>query len=482
MTSTAAWTTETTEKIKFTKLCRLLYDGGTKALRSVFDVQCPPPSLVASLNSNKSTLLTLKKPRGKVLNDDQWDKLYPPPGGASPKSEDFDITLLFVLLRNICPRLAAPLTGWDEPPNTADNSLGANLVRIKVYRNKVIAHSSSADIEETQFTKYWDETSNALVSLGLKKDDIDKLKSSPLGEEDYNRLLKEWAKADEDIKSQLESIKSDTAAIKRTLEEISNEKEIKVRRDSPINKLVFSDFSSVVKKLVGSYHPNTRQWIFEEVRSYLERESSKSIMVVIEAGPGMGKSVVAAKICDMYKKSEGQRIVKGACYFFKHNNALRNDPSKMLQSIARQLCVSVPGYEDALERNIQPTADKIPQLGCRELFTLLLEEPCSKVNSEDTVVVVIDALDECNNMKNELCKALVEGIPHLPSWIRFVITTRPPPSISSFRTNSHIYIKPEDANNKKDLKGFIEDKLKDLKQDSSTVTADHIKHLVDTTE
>ena len=101
MASSASWSTETDEKINYTKLCRLLVDGGTQAVRSVFDGIHPPSTLKAVLNANRATLQRLKRPEGKVLNNEQWDQLYPP-SGRDPKSEDFDITLLFVLLRNIC--------------------------------------------------------------------------------------------------------------------------------------------------------------------------------------------------------------------------------------------------------------------------------------------------------------------------------------------------------------------------------------------
>ena len=101
-----------TEKTNGAKLSRLLIDGGTTVLRSVFDSFHPPANLVADLNANKPKLITLL--RKKVLNKPQWDKLFPP-GGAAPDSNSFDITLLFLLLTNIC-RLSPPPTGWHSKP------------------------------------------------------------------------------------------------------------------------------------------------------------------------------------------------------------------------------------------------------------------------------------------------------------------------------------------------------------------------------
>ena len=80
------------------KLSRLLIDGGTTVLRNVFDRYHPPANLASDLNSNYSILNNLLRKR--VLNGHQWDKLFPP--GGVPDSKTFDITLLFLLLTNIC--------------------------------------------------------------------------------------------------------------------------------------------------------------------------------------------------------------------------------------------------------------------------------------------------------------------------------------------------------------------------------------------
>ena len=87
------------EKTNGAKLSRLLIDGGTTVLRKIFDGYHPPANLAADLNANKSILSNLLKK--KVLHKPQWDKLFPP-GGVPPDSRTFDITLLFLLLTNIC--------------------------------------------------------------------------------------------------------------------------------------------------------------------------------------------------------------------------------------------------------------------------------------------------------------------------------------------------------------------------------------------
>ena len=121
------------EKTNGNKLSRLLIDGGTTVLRNIFDHYHPPANLASDLNSNYSILNNLL--RRRVLNGHQWDKLFPPGGGA-PDSHTFDITLLFLLLTNIC-GLTPPLSGWHAKPSPSDSSLEANLARVKIYRNEL---------------------------------------------------------------------------------------------------------------------------------------------------------------------------------------------------------------------------------------------------------------------------------------------------------------------------------------------------------
>lgn len=70
------------------------------------------------------------------------------------RSEDFDSTLIVCLLRNMTPRESAPVTGWDNLPLPGDASKGADLARIKWYRN-MVAHHGDGKLSPTEFSQYW---------------------------------------------------------------------------------------------------------------------------------------------------------------------------------------------------------------------------------------------------------------------------------------------------------------------------------------
>ena len=99
----------TKETTNYARLCRVLVDVGTCALRDCFDAICTPPTLHTVLAANQATLHNLRTRR--IINATQWGKLFPAiPSSVS--SKNFDITLLTTLLRNIC-GLVPPVTGWD---------------------------------------------------------------------------------------------------------------------------------------------------------------------------------------------------------------------------------------------------------------------------------------------------------------------------------------------------------------------------------
>ena len=205
------------EKTNGSKLSRLLIDGGTTVLRTIFDGYHPPAKLSAGLTAHSCILNALLKKR--VLRAAQWDKLFPP-GGAAPDSKTFDITLLFLLLTNICGLSPPPLSGWHAKPSPGDNSLEANLARVKFFRNELYGHVSSTGIDTPTFSSLWKEISAVLVALGLDQTEIDKLKDEKCGAEDYLDVLLEWAKSEEELKSHLADLRGSHGATQRSINEV----------------------------------------------------------------------------------------------------------------------------------------------------------------------------------------------------------------------------------------------------------------------
>ena len=212
------------EATNYTQLCRLLIDIGSQALRDTFDNIHAPARLHTVLAANRSTLQTLRKQR--VLNATQWNKLYPAIA-TSVSLENFDITLLIVLLKHIC-GLKPPTTtrSWDRVPPTTDTSHEADIARLKCFRNDIYGHAEKASISDSEFSTQWRNIRNTLVRLGGKtyEKKIDGLQvecMDPETEQYYTELLKEWKKDDDNIKDTLHELENEVGNISRKLDDFA---------------------------------------------------------------------------------------------------------------------------------------------------------------------------------------------------------------------------------------------------------------------
>lgn len=124
----------TEEKADCLRLLSLVIDGGSEVLLHQFDKRVPPADLSKKLGETDiyKKLSDLRK--RKVLNDDQWNHLYPQIGNSC--SKHFDLTLLALLLQYIC-GLDENSSAWKKKPPPTDLSVEADIARLKTTRNKV---------------------------------------------------------------------------------------------------------------------------------------------------------------------------------------------------------------------------------------------------------------------------------------------------------------------------------------------------------
>ena len=197
----------TKETTNYARLCRLLVDVGSYVLRDKFDSIHPPKNLYRDMITHHAILQLLQ--RRRVINPTQWGNLYPPIR-TSVSSKNFDITLLTVLLRNIC-SLCPPATGWDALPPATDMSTEADIARVKYFRNTVYGHVEKASVDDATFNMYWQDIKDAFVRLGgptygVAIDDLKNECLDPVFEEHYRELLKEWKRDDDNTKDKLDEI------------------------------------------------------------------------------------------------------------------------------------------------------------------------------------------------------------------------------------------------------------------------------------
>ncbi|XP_028412103.1 uncharacterized protein LOC114534831 [Dendronephthya gigantea] len=433
-------------KANYSRVCHLLVDKGGDVLRNALHAIHPPSTLACVLNANRATLQRI---RYNVIKASQWDLLFPRSG--SPDSNNFDITLLTVLLRNIC-GLSAPATGWNVMPPVSDTSISANILRVKMFRNEVYGHIPTAGLDDVTFETLWQEISVPLVSLGIPQNDIDELKVAPLSpeEESYIERLKEWKQQEDDFMLKLNDFEIKLVKLTKTVENV---------HPSHVEQLAKFNFTGKIRDLCRKFQDGTRKWLFDKLSNWFESEESRVLILI--AGPGVGKSVLSAKLCELFRE-RGQLAAHHFCDF---RNSDSSNPQRILQSLACQMCDNVEGFRDKLTEILRREHSRD---SLSDAFRVLLNDPLHALDRHDPMLIIVDALDESKtDEKSEFLELISERFCELPDWIKIFISSRPELQVRKILEHLHPWeIRPDDKHHNHDIELFVRHSLPNLNDKS----------------
>lgn len=156
----------------FSRLCQLIMKICSDLLRDILSRYIKPAELRSELDKNKCKL-------EKIMNQQQKQLIYSVACKTSLAAKDLDISLLYILLRNIC-NIPSHKNGWGKQPMKGDNSISACIERIRFQRNLISAHSTNGDVDEAKFHNYWDELSGTVLEI----------EKQLIGGESYERAVK----------------------------------------------------------------------------------------------------------------------------------------------------------------------------------------------------------------------------------------------------------------------------------------------------
>lgn len=272
----------TRETTNLARLARVILGPCTDVLRAVLANHFTPQALSHNVKTFLANYQRGKKP---PITKNQQTLVN------SGTFSNFDITLLYSLLRNICP-ITPHGNQWGNDPSPNDRSLSANIERIRLKRNEY-GHISIHSIKNTDFKKTWQEISQVIQELdtylgttSTKYQDavheIETCSMDPEQTEKYIEQLLEMNKKLQNISAEVENIK--TSVVPWNVKAMHNEDISKWKEDDNF---------------------------FLETHNFptmLEKVRNQSFVTFVGA-PGAGKSATAHHIALKLQDEEGYDIL-----------------------------------------------------------------------------------------------------------------------------------------------------------------------------
>lgn len=172
--------------------------------------------------------------------------------------------------------------------------------------------------------------------------------------------------------------------------------------------------------------PGTRTDILSQIDMWASAQAP--CMFWLNGMAGTGKSTISRTVA----RSFSQKEILGASFFFKRGEADRGNALKLFPTVARQLAFSIPELHTYLQRAVVEN----PGIGGREIqeqFDKLLLQPLVCLAQSDlqrrAVVIVVDALDECDGDKSiRLVLQLLSNLRNISTLylrVKVFLTSRP---------------------------------------------------------
>ncbi|CAE7135703.1 unnamed protein product [Rhizoctonia solani] len=168
----------------------------------------------------------------------------------------------------------------------------------------------------------------------------------------------------------------------------------------------------------------TREAILNRVLTWTQnRENGESIMW-ISGQPGTGKTAIATSLC---QRLDSVKALAGS-FFCQRGDSNLSTPLKVINSLVCDIAMSCPPYAHEVAKAIRMTP-KLHNAHLSIRFEGLVKRPLERLKFlaiPMTLVVVIDALDECGNResRNQLLRLLYE-MSRLVPWLKLIFTGRP---------------------------------------------------------
>ncbi|KAH8691808.1 NACHT and WD40 domain protein [Talaromyces proteolyticus] len=251
----------------------------------------------------------------------------------------------------------------------------------------------------------------------------------------------------------------------------SGKVEVTFNHADPLDKLPSADgaeFDSYVDQHEEFCLPGTRTELLSQIAKWAESSDGK-YMFWLKGMAGTGKSTIARTVAASFK-DKGQL---GATFFFKRGEADRSNARYLISTITKQLVTKHPQLEPDVLKAIKNNPH-ISSKSLSEQFDKLLLQPLLglKLDQPATVIVIIDALDECDRENDiQIILQLLFRLQEVKSvCLRIFLTSRPelPIRLGFRKSNGHqdlvLHGLPKPVI-EHDIRLFLEHKLSEIRDE-----------------
>lgn len=167
--------------------------------------------------------------------------------------------------------------------------------------------------------------------------------------------------------------------------------------------------------------PGTRAQILERIDDWIRDLESFNRVLWIRGMAGRGKSTIASTVAYRWR-------YRAACAIFHFRRGQNTLDRRLICALARQLGISgVPEVKESVLHSIKENED-IAQARLQEQFLTLIVNSLKELkNTTSPVLLVIDALDECESTESavKFVNLIGQYLPSLPRNVKVLLTTRP---------------------------------------------------------
>jgi WD40 repeat protein len=225
----------------------------------------------------------------------------------------------------------------------------------------------------------------------------------------------------------------------------------------------------------GRCYPNTRMKVLDKIDKWANNKDGEHIFWLYGKA-GTGKSTISRTVA----ATLDEREALGASFFFKRNIKDGTKAKSLFTTIAAQLVRQLPPLAQPVKNAMKDPS--IFEKSIEQLFDELVLKPLREVQGKaplKTMVVVIDALDECDQATDVICQLQKVKLPSIPLKLppiplKFFVASRPeyqsPDSFSRIKEKQDLQDCKETTT---DICGFLEIQLEKIRKGHPEIRKKH---------